>query len=354
MKKTFVFILAVFCLFASTRTWAYLPDPPDNATKVEVGRNFTKAAQYFWVEQGEMYVQVVPETDRFYACGLDWSVIQDGEYKGYMKFSTEYGTSFCADIEKPQTFVFTNWDFFPAPDYDRPMTLVYTGNDGYNSTFQFPAEPITVSYEYYAPYFKFDSSHWTGLAITNMDSDHAAQVDVTLYGSDGWALDSRRVDLEPKGQTAYVLDNGGDETGWIQVESTRKLAGLVFAGQTGTSGTMVDVPFTDKTHEKLILPHAAFDSSWDTTVYVANPNEFMASVTLTFHTTQGEEAGSVDLNIFGQASEEVPLSAICHGKQYPSGSVEIRSDEPVCAFAIYSNAKIGGKSAAGIAATPVE
>ena len=232
---------------------------------------------------------------------------------------------------------------------------MYTGNDDYNSTFQFPEEPITTSYDYYVPYYISSSTYWTGVALTNLDDDNWNVADVTLFGSDGWAVDSQRKSLLPKGQTSFVVDDGGNSKGWIKIESTRELAGLAFTGQKGTSGVMVDVPFMADTHKKMVLPHAAFDDTWDTLVYLANPNDFMADVTLTFHDTDGEEQGSVEINLFSEASEEIKLSAICQGKHHSSGSIHIiESDEPIAAFAIYSNSKIGGKSAAGIAATPVK
>ena len=50
---------------------------------------------------------------------------------------------------------------------------------------------------------------------------------------------------------------------------------------------MADVPITDSLSPSLVIPHVAQSSTWDTQIFIANPNNSLNSIEMTYYDKQG-------------------------------------------------------------------
>lgn len=209
------------------------------------------------------------------------------------------------------------------------------------------------AFTYYLPRLAAGDGRWTGVGLRNLSSTGGAEVTLTGYGADGGLLLSEPRFLPARGQDALVVADGMTATGWIEVTSSQPLSGLSFVGDTGDDDHMADMPVTDTLSKKLIIPHVAQSWEWDTTVMICNPGAQAATVTLTHVTAAGQTAHVADYALPAGGSGEYPLADMLNGAEYGNGSLEITATQGVAAFALYTNAKTGGRSHAGVTAIPV-
>ena len=90
----------------------------------------------------------------------------------------------------------------------------------------------------------------------------------------------------------FLVGTSLRSNGWIKVTSDQELAGLNFLGDfegTTTDYYLADVPFTKNISKLLLIPHVAQNTTWDTIVYIANPNDSSATVTLTYTNKSGSD-----------------------------------------------------------------
>ncbi len=212
-----------------------------------------------------------------------------------------------------------------------------------------PETPGLGSYTYYIPYFLADSDYWTGAGLRN--GSGTASASVTVYGmSDGGSvLGSQTKTIPAEGQTAFMMNPG---EGWVKVSSDQPLTGLGFVAMVHDDKLMFDIPFVSQPATTLYIPHVAQDATWDTTVFVCNPNGSQTTMYLTFFDATGMVVKvSQGYILPANGSGKYPLSVFLGASaSYDKGSVQITATQGVAAFALYHNLKTGDRSYAGISA----
>jgi len=208
-----------------------------------------------------------------------------------------------------------------------------------------------VTYSYYLPYFVSNDDYWTGVALKDGKSWFTASVTATVYGSMGTVLATEERSLSPRGQTAFMVGSGLNTEGWVKVTSDEPLTGLGFVAMAHDDKLMFDMTLIPKLSKTLYVPHVAQDATWDTTVYICNPNGSDTIVYLTFYDSDGTAVTvSHGYILPANGSGSCPLSALLGDDSHTSGSVRITASQGVAAFALYQNLKTGDRSYAGISA----
>jgi alpha-tubulin suppressor-like RCC1 family protein len=203
-------------------------------------------------------------------------------------------------------------------------------------------------YEYYLPYWLSNGDYWTGVGLKNGSATGTALVDVSGIDAGGSVVDWQVKTILPRGQTAFMMKQG---EGWVKVTARQPLTGLAFVAETGGEALMFDMTLIPESSKVLHVPHVAQDATWDTIVYVCNPNDSETYFYLTFVLPGGSVVTSKKYTLPANGSGKYPLSAVLGGGSYTSGSVEITAAQGVAAFALYHNLKTGDRrSYAGISA----
>lgn len=214
----------------------------------------------------------------------------------------------------------------------------------------------TPTFSYYLPYFSSKNGDWTGLALANSDmiGPDPAETRITVTNESGTLQAGSSVPIPIWGQFSLPLSPPTVNRGWIQVDADTPLSGLAFIGTGGTPSLMADIPFVENLSRKLVVPHVAQDSIWDTTLLLCNPAAQAASVQIVNHDQLGESGGTANRIIAARGSARYELSTLFAGHPEVSGKIEITSSTGLAGFALYSNKKSGGSYFAGINAEAVE
>jgi PKD repeat protein len=215
-----------------------------------------------------------------------------------------------------------------------------------------PIDYIPGPYNYYLPYYS-SVGFWTGLGISNGNNTRATDLQATVYSNTGSVLNTEVKNIPAHGQMAFPVAEQLEKTGWIKVNSHEPLYGLAFLGG-GNAQLMADIPFAGKLSTCLVVPHIAQDNTWDTTIFICNPNDSQASITLKYFDTNGVEQKTVNHTISPQGSGKYPLSSDFSDKVPLGGRIEISSNVGVAGFALYTDVKGGGRYYAGINADSCE
>lgn len=210
-----------------------------------------------------------------------------------------------------------------------------------------PANDYTEGpYNYYLPYFHSASMTWTGYGISNLSTSQASPFSVTVYTGQGEVVKTVYPDPVPaNGQASDAIFTVSETVGWMKINSHEKLAGLSFFGST----YMADIPFVDELSSRLVVPHIAQKSDWDTYLMVCNPNDEMVSLTLTCYGQSGSLLASGGFSLPPNTSQVYPFSNF--GVDNLTGKVEVSVSPAtlgIAAFALYTNQRSGGSYFAGI------
>ena len=209
------------------------------------------------------------------------------------------------------------------------------------------------AYNYYIPVFKPRPGYWAGLGITNLSSTSTANITATVYKTDGSTLATETKTVAAGCQDSFTIGDSLTNNGWIKVGSDQKLAGLTFLGRFhGTTADyyLADVPFTDEAVKTLLVPHVAQNANWDTTLYIANTENVIGTLTLVYKSKEGIASAPQTVVISPNGSQEISVSTVAGSTDVRGGYVTITSTRDIVAFAIYTNIKTGNYSYAGIAA----
>ncbi len=117
---------------------------------------------------------------------------------------------------------------------------------------------------------------------------------------------------------------------------------------------MADIPFVENLSRKLVVPHVAQDTTWDTALLLCNPTAQRASVRIVNIDQRGQIGAVVDKTIAAQGSARYELSTLFADHPKIGGKLEITSSTTLAGFALYSNNKSGGSYFAGINAETVQ
>ncbi|MEA3332385.1 MAG: serine hydrolase domain-containing protein [Pseudomonadota bacterium] len=204
-------------------------------------------------------------------------------------------------------------------------------------------------YSYYLPYFTANPGEWSGLGLSNNSPAANADVCILIYDENGNKIATEYRTITTNGQDSFVVGAGLDQTGWVKIQSSQPLSGLSFAGISNPGSYIAEVPFSRILSKSLIIPHIAQDNSWNTEIFMANPNNNPISVNLTYLNMKGSEPyGSFTYSIPANGSNNVQILALTNDNTTKSGKVMITATADISAFALYNNLQSGGNAYAGV------
>ena len=209
------------------------------------------------------------------------------------------------------------------------------------------------NYSYFLPLYYSTIDYAIGIGLSNSNRENTASVSIIIFDRDGNQVKTVPMEIVPNGQQSTVLDTLNK--GWINVKSSQPLAGLCFLASVGSgvNSYMADIPFVEDKSKVLHIPHIAFDSIWDTTVYVANPNSLSQSITIEIIGLDGETVLVADKFLKANGSGEYELSELLSGRTLSGGKIILSSTDGIVAFGLYDNLKSDMRCFAGINAVAV-
>ncbi|MEA1923225.1 MAG: serine hydrolase domain-containing protein, partial [Pseudomonadota bacterium] len=204
-------------------------------------------------------------------------------------------------------------------------------------------------YNYYLPHFTSLTGKWSGVGLANDSLSARADVCVSVYDKHGNAIATESRVIAINGQDAFVVGSNLNKEGWIKIQSSQPLSGLAFAGITTNGHYIAETPFSGSLSKKFVIPHIAQDNFWDTEIFIANPDNRPASVSLTYFNSDGvSQYGSFAYQIPAKGSRRVQVSALIDNNVVKDGKVIITSPLEISAFTIYNNLKSGGNAYEGV------
>ena len=205
-------------------------------------------------------------------------------------------------------------------------------------------------HEYYVPYYSSTSGMGTGVAVRNLDNARSAEISVLIYNQSGSLLQTVPKTIPPGGQAAFVAGAGFSAEGSITVRSNRPIAGLCLIITAAENNYLADIPFTSTLSTLLVAPHVASNGEWDSSIYLSNPGQNAADMTLTLNGADGAIVQTLERTLPARGAGVIPLSELTQGQDFANGSVTVSGSEPMAGFVLYDNLKTGGYSHAGILA----
>jgi hypothetical protein len=205
-------------------------------------------------------------------------------------------------------------------------------------------------FTYYLPLFTYSKNYLTGVGISNSSSSEEANISITVFDNNGQIILTDTLRIVPDGQETKVLYTESSRQGWSRIVSDQPLTGVCFmiAAGAGNDNFMADIAFSQKTYTDLHVPHVSSDNSWDTHLFIANPNDFEETVYIDVVASDGTLTASSSKNIVALGSTDFSLSSLLQGKTLVGGKVKMFASSGFVAFALYSNIKTGSRSFAGI------
>jgi hypothetical protein len=209
-------------------------------------------------------------------------------------------------------------------------------------------------FTYYLPVFTYSNRYLTGVGISNSSASEQANIAITVFDNNGQTVLTDSMLIVPDGQETKVLYTESIQQGWSKIISDQPLTGVCFmiAAGAGSENYMADVAFSPKMYTDLHVPHVSSDKSWDTHLFMANPNDFEETVYIDVVASDGTLTASSSKRIGALGSTDFSLSSILQGKTLVGGKVKMFASSGFVAYALYTNIKTGARSFAGM--SPME
>ena len=204
----------------------------------------------------------------------------------------------------------------------------------------------TVSY---IPYLITSDNRWTGISLANYNNS-PNDVRIDYYSSNGDFLKSEPKHILAYGQAAFAATTDSGTEGWIKISSELPLKGLALIGD-NSPAMMFDIELKNSLHRKLLCPHVAVTSHWNSFVMVCNPNNTAARISLTYFDVSGNLIATIAApQILANGSAKYSLDDLFQ-RVLSNGTLVIDSSNPVNAFLLYDS--INSTWRAGLSVIPV-
>jgi hypothetical protein len=239
-------------------------------------------------------------------------------------------------------------------EWDQQINDAVTEKNTYPMILENPGEKNSVfsnqTFTYYLPFFTYSNHYLTGLGISNSSASEKANVAITLFDNNGRIILTDTMLIVPDGQETKVLYTNNTQHGWSRIISDQPLTGVCFLIAAGSESDnfMADIPLSPKTYTHLHVPHVSSDNSWDTHLFIANPNDIEETVYIDVIASDGTQAASFNESIVAKGSIDFGLSSLLQGKTMVGGKIKMVASGGIVAFALYTNIKTGARSFAGI------
>jgi hypothetical protein len=239
-------------------------------------------------------------------------------------------------------------------EWDKQINDAVTEKNSYPVIFENPGEKNTVfsnqTFTYYLPFFTYSNHYLTGLGISNSSVSEEANVVITVFDNNGRIILTDPMLIVPDGQETKVLYTDNTRHGWSRIISDQPLTGVCFliAAGSGSDNFMADIALSPKTYTHLHIPHVSSDNSWDTHLFIANPNDIEETVHIDVIASDGTQTASYNKTIVARGSIDFSLSSLLQGKTLVGGKIKMVASGGFVAFALYTNIKTGARSFAGI------
>ena len=206
------------------------------------------------------------------------------------------------------------------------------------------------SFTYYLPLFTYSDNYLTGVGISNSSVSQEANLLIDIFNNQGQVILEETLIIPPDGQKTKVLYTENNRHGWTRIVSDQPLTGVGFiiAAGTGTDNFMADISLSPTTYTDLHIPHVSSDKSWDTHLFIANPNDFQVTVYIDVIGPDGKLTESSSQKIAAMGSTDFSLSSVLKGENLVGGKVKMFGSGGFVAYALYTNIKTGARSFAGI------
>ncbi|RZB37990.1 MAG: hypothetical protein SRB2_00697 [Desulfobacteraceae bacterium Eth-SRB2] len=216
---------------------------------------------------------------------------------------------------------------------------------------------ISAGFNLYFPHFASNDQWWTGIAVANT-SGASNIVRFTAYNESGTEIGrTAGITVPPFAQmppraVSDLFEGKVSGTGWIKMESTKRVVGMEIFGQKNGVNGIAGLTATGETETELYLPHFASDTQWWTGIAFANPLNQTANVTLTAYDTAGNQIGTAkqaSIAALGQMKPEL-VANLFGGTVSGSGWIKATASSGVVGLEIFgrkSDSSIAGLTLSG-------
>ena len=212
------------------------------------------------------------------------------------------------------------------------------------TSFSFNAARAT---ELCLPFVEDSGLKWSGLGLLNTDLSNDAIVTLTAFSSAGSLLDTLDISIPASENRIDLISqlwsgNLPDQTAWIHLASDIPVRGLTMWGDHQQSGNFamdgLDLMDPSVYSQTLFVPHMDYTNGWDTRLFLVNPGDTAAEVTISgYSRTNGLE---------GSTLRTIPAKGMVHDTAdglLPQGGstshwLRIEADSPLAGFIRYRRA----------------
>jgi len=191
-------------------------------------------------------------------------------------------------------------------------------------------------YEYYLPLVMQNDTAWTGVALCASETVSEDTLSVTYYDEEGTVVRESSVVIKAAGQVSFMADVQ-DFTGWARVTGKSPLTGLAILGLQNSNQFSVNLMNSAQTGTKLISPHIAIGTQWETKLTLFNPSKTSnATVSITPYAASGSIQPESISYILGP-NEFFTISLSEYFTQQSGGYIKLESTSDIGGMVLFQS-----------------